>query len=83
MITASTTPTRFKFTQKGIDALPPHPRDARSTEAEYTDTEVAGLKLLVSKSGRKFLYFRYNLDGRKRAIKLGEHGALSLPEARK
>ena len=47
MTTASTIATRFKFSQRGIDALPPHPRDARSTEAEYSNTEVAGLTLLA------------------------------------
>jgi len=83
MTTTKTTATRFKFNQKLIDQLPPHPRDARSTEAEYTDTEVAGLKVLVSKSGRKFFYFRYSVDGKKRALKLGEHGALTVAEARK
>ena len=79
----STETKRFKFTGKLIDQLPPHPQDSRSSEAEYTDTEVVGLKLLVSKSGRKFYYFRYTFDGKKRAVKLGEHGALPLPEARK
>ena len=79
----STIPSRFKFTQKLIDQLPPHPKEARSTEGEYSDTEVAGLKVLVSKSGRKFFYVRYNQHGRKRAMKLGEVGALSLAEARK
>ena len=49
--------TRFTFNQKRIEQLPPHPAEARATEAEYTDTEVAGLKLLVSKSGRKFFYW--------------------------
>ena len=78
-----TTPTRFRFTQKLIDALPPHAPEAKSTEAEYTDTEVAGLKLLASKSGRKFFYFRFTLNGQKRAIKLGEYGALTVPAARK
>jgi integrase len=77
------TPTRFKFTQKLIDQLPPHPAEARSKEAEYTDTEVAGLKLLVSKSGRKFYYFRYTLNGQKRGMKIGEHGAFTVAEARK
>lgn len=83
MPTSNRIASRFKFTQKAIDQLPPHPKDARSTEAEYTDTEVAGLKLLVSKSGRKFFYFRYTFDGKKRAIKIGEHGALTVAEARK
>ncbi|EGV27828.1 integrase family protein [Thiorhodococcus drewsii AZ1] len=81
--TVAKTPSRFKFTQKLIEQLPPHPKESKSTEAEYTDTEVAGLKLLVSKSGRKFYYFRYTFNGQKRAIKLGEHGALSVAEARK
>ncbi|MBK5966752.1 hypothetical protein CCR95_22410 [Thiocystis minor] len=83
MTTSSPIPSRFKFTQKLIDQLPPHPKEARATEGEYTDTEVAGLKLLVSKSGRKFFYFRYTLNGQKRAAKLGEYGALALAEARK
>lgn len=83
MIDANRPASRFKFTQKSIDQLPPHPKTARATEAEYTDTEVAGLKLLVSKSGRKFYYFRYTFNGQKRATKLGEHGTLSLPEVRK
>jgi len=81
--TPAKTPSRFKFTQKLIEQLPPHPKASRSTEAEYTDTEVAGLKLLVSKAGRKFFYFRYTLQGKKRAMKLGELGALSVAEARK
>ena len=53
------------------------PRQKRSREGRIAEVG------LVSKSGRKFYYFRYSLDGRKRATKLGEHGALSLPEARK
>ena len=83
MTTTQTTVTRFKFNQKRLEQLPPHPAEARATEAEYTDTEVTGLKLLVSKSGRKFFYFRYRLGDRKRALKLGEFGAMSVVEARK
>ncbi|WP_200375976.1 site-specific integrase [Thiocystis violacea] len=82
MTTTPPIPSRFKFTQKRIDQLPPHPKEARATEGEYSDTEVAGLKLLVSKSGRKFFYFRYSVNGQKRAVKLGEQGALSVTEAR-
>ena len=44
---------------------------------------MAGLKLLVSKSGRKFFYFRYRFGDKKRALKLGEFGAMSVVEARK
>ena len=45
--------TQFKFTQKNIAALPAHTKDSKSTEQEYSDTLVAGLKLLVGKSGTK------------------------------
>jgi len=83
MAVSKPNPTRFKFNQKTIEQLPPHPRESRSTEAEYTDTEVAGLKLLVSKSGRKFFYFRYTFAEKKRSMKIGEFGAMTVPEARK
>lgn len=43
------TPTRFKFTNRRIADLPPNPDDARSTEAEYSDTDVTGLRCLVGK----------------------------------
>ena len=78
-----TTPSRFRFSDKTIEHLPPHPKDARATEAEYTDTEVTGLKLLVSKSGRRFFYFRYTFAGQKRSMKIGEFGAMTVVQARK
>ena len=78
-----TTPSRFRFSDKAIEHLPPHPKDARATEAEYTDTEVTGLKLLVSKSGRRFFYFRYTFAGQKRSMKIGEFGAMTVVQARK
>lgn len=83
MTIAKPSVTRFKFTQKLIEQLPPHPKEAKSTDAEYTDTEVAGLKLLVSKSGRKSFLLRYTFNRQKRALKLGEQGALSVSDARK
>jgi integrase len=73
----------FKFNNKLIGALPPNPPDAKATEKEYSDLEVTGLKVLVSKKGRKHYYLRYTFAGRKRAIKLGEHGAIDVAEARK
>jgi len=74
--------SRFQFTQPRIEALPPHPKDARSTEGEFSDTEVPGLKLLVSKNGRKTFYLRYTLAGRKRVIKLADYNRLPLAEVR-
>ena len=73
---------QFRFTKKEIDALPPQSRDAMSREAEYSDTECVGLKLLVNKRGRKFFYLRYSFRGRRRALKIGEVGSTSLVEAR-
>lgn len=78
-----TNPTKFRFTQRAIDALPPHPANAASRSAEYSDTEVIGLRLAVNKAGRKFFYFRFTFNGEKRVIKLGEYGAMTIPDARK
>lgn len=76
-------PKRFRFNKREIDKLPPHERSSKSREAEYSDTDTAGLKLLVSKTGRKFYYFRFTLGGRRRAVKIGEHGPMTVQDARK
>ena len=73
---------KFKFSKRAVDSLPEHPRESLSTNAEYTDTEVSGLKIIVSKTGRKFFLFRYRLFNRKKAISLGEYPGMSVQEAR-
>ena len=73
---------RFKFNQKNIAALPPCPPESKSREMEYSDTEIAGFKLLASKTGRKFFYQRYSFNGRKRGIKIGEYPATTVAEGR-
>lgn len=78
-----TSKTKFRFTQRAIEGLPIHPANAASKSAEFSDTEVVGLRLLVNKQGRKFFYFRFTFNGQKRVIKLGEYGALTIPDARK
>lgn len=78
-----TSKTKFRFTQRTIEALAPHPASAASRSAEYSDAEVVGLRLAVNKAGRKFFYFRFTFNGEKRVIKLGEYGAMSIPDARK
>ena len=50
---------RFTFTQRAIDALPPHDPDSPSREVEYTDQACVGLQLRVSKNGRRFFQHRY------------------------
>ena len=75
--------SRFPFTKKSISALPPHNADSRSREGEYTDSETIGLKLRVSKSGRRFFQHRYRYLGRKKCMTLGEFPHVTLQEARK
>lgn len=74
---------RFRFTQREVEALPPNRKDASATEMEYSDIEVRGFRVLVSKNGRKTYYLRYTLDGRKRVYRIGEHGPFSTADARK
>lgn len=72
----------FNLTRKAIDALPPHPASSKSTEAEYSDAGCQGLKLCVTKNGRKYFRYRYTFMGRKRSITLGDYGTLSIDKAR-
>ena len=72
---------KFHFTQKKIEALPPNDRNSKSTDQEYSDT-TPGLKLFVSKNGRKSFHYRYCLNKKKRVIKIGDFDCLSLQEVR-
>lgn len=72
----------IRFSKRVIDALPPQPATAKAREDEYSDTEVAGLKLLVNRHGRKFFYLRYRHAGRQRSMKLGNYGDLDVADAR-
>ena len=45
---------RFPFTKRAIESLSPHDPASPSREAECSDAECIGLKLRVSKGGRKF-----------------------------
>ena len=73
---------KFNFTKKDIENLPSHFKEARSREQEYSDQQVIGLRVLVSKNGRKFFHMRYNFNSRKRVIVIGEFPAISVQEAR-
>jgi integrase len=74
---------QFKFTKKLLDALPNCPADSTARETEYSDTEVAGLRVLVSKLGRKSFLLRYlSPTQRKRSMKLGDYPAMDITEAR-
>ncbi|WP_434718104.1 tyrosine-type recombinase/integrase [Paraburkholderia sp. A1BS-2L] len=71
--------TRFPFTRRAISALT-HTGSGKATE--YSDATVVGLKLEVSRAGRKVWYFRYTFNKIKSAIRIGEFPAIDLEEAR-
>ncbi|MBE0575240.1 MAG: tyrosine-type recombinase/integrase [Desulfuromonadales bacterium] len=73
---------RFPFTKRSIEAIPSHDPDSPSREAEYSDAECIGLKLRVSKGGRKFFQHRYRYMGRKKCLSLGEYPYVSIQDAR-
>jgi integrase len=73
---------RFPFTKRSIEAIPTHDPDSPSREAEYSDSECIGLKLRVSKGGRKFFQHRYRYMGRKRCLTIGEFPYVSVQDAR-
>ncbi|MBI1320211.1 MAG: tyrosine-type recombinase/integrase [Candidatus Hydrogenedens sp.] len=74
--------TRFRFSQRELEALPPHDPDSPSSQMELSDTECIGLRFNKSKNGRCFWFFRYRWRGRKRALKLGEFPGMNLRHAR-
>ena len=73
---------RFQFTSKNIKSLPLHDRNSLATDQEYSDTEVIGLRVFVSKNGRKSFHLRYSINGRKRVIKIVDADCLPLSEVR-
>ena len=74
---------RFKFTDKSIRALPNNLTHSNSTDLEYSDTQVIGLKCLVGKTGNKRFLFRYTLNSRKQSIGLGSINDINVSTARK
>ena len=73
---------QFRFTKRSIEALPPCPANAASKEVEYSDLDIGGLRLQVNRIGRKAFLFRYQIAGRKRAMKVGGYPETTLEEAR-
>lgn len=73
---------RVRLSQKFIESLPPNAPDARRREKEYADADAVGLRLSVSKGGRKFWDYRYRYNRRKRCLRIGEWPGMSLQAAR-
>lgn len=74
---------KFRFTNRAVEQLPPCPADALSKSIEYSDSEVIGLRISVTRAGRKFWFWRYTYQGIKRAAKVGEFPALDVAVARR
>lgn len=68
----------YRFSKRLIDSLPP----SDHKETEYTDLEVSGLKIVVTKTGNKSFLFRYTFQAKKRAMKLGNYPVLDVATAR-
>ncbi|WP_299661921.1 site-specific integrase [uncultured Psychromonas sp.] len=75
--------TKLKFTTANIKAIPPNDKNSPSTEKEYSDIEVTGLKLLSGKNGSKRFLFRYRFQSKKASISIGSFPDIDLSKARK
>lgn len=74
--------TSFKFTNTAIKSLPANDTDSRSTDKEYSDSEITSLKLLVGKSGKKRYLLRYRMEGKKKSINIGRYPEIDVKDAK-
>ncbi|MCD9550659.1 tyrosine-type recombinase/integrase [Photobacterium carnosum] len=74
---------KFKFTTTNLKSLPCNPIDSPSTELEFSDTDVTGLKCLSGKTGSKRFLLRYQINGKKTSIAIGRFPDVDLSTARK
>ena len=77
-----TTQKRFKFSMTLLNELPATEEASASKETEYSDSACTGLRLLVNRKGIKRFLFRYNYQGKKRSMMIGELGAFDVKDAR-
>ncbi len=74
---------QFRFTTTLLKSLPANHPSSPSTELEYSDIEVVGLRCLSGKTGNKRFLLRYTFQGRKRSISIGLFPDIELNSARK
>lgn len=67
-----------KLTKRIVDALEP-----RAADYFEWDADLAGFGLRVWPTGKKVYLVQYRADARTRRVKLGNHGAVTVEEARK
>jgi integrase len=65
-----------------LNELPATAETSASKETEYSDSACTGLRLLVNRKGIKRFLFRYNYQGKKRSMMIGELGAFDVKDAR-
>jgi integrase len=73
---------KYRLTRKLCLSFPPNDPASRSTDQEYSDLEIPGLKMFVSKTGRKSWHLRYTLNKKRRSIKLADFDCLEIPKIR-
>jgi len=80
---ATTEKNRYRLSDATIAKLPAHDGDSASKGREWADSECVGLRLTVSKNGRRHWDLRFRVRGRKAAVRIGEWPAITTSEARK
>tara|TARA_R110000737_G_scaffold351668_1_gene394621 strand:+ start:426 stop:1607 length:1182 start_codon:yes stop_codon:yes gene_type:complete len=65
-----------------LNELPPTDAESASRETEYSDSACTGLRVIVNRKGIKRFLFRYNYQGKKRSMMIGEFGAFDVKSAR-
>jgi integrase len=68
---------KMKLTKRNIDKI-----KTPDKQADYRDTELSGFILRAFASNRKQFMLLYRIDGRRKAIKIGDYGALTPDAAR-
>jgi integrase len=76
------TAKRFKFSMTLLNDLPATDETSASRETEYSDSACTGLRVIVNRKGIKRFLFRYNYEGKKRSLMIGELGAFDVKDAR-
>lgn len=71
---------RFKFTKRGLEALPAAAAGKRET---YLDAETSGLSLRVTDSGAKSFILQRRVNGRPTFVTLGRFPEMTVEQARK
>ena len=72
-----------RLTEKNVAGLDPPGEHEGAREVEYGDCDCVGLKVSVTRGGRRFFGFRYRYRGRKRYLRFGEWPGVTVVEARR